>query len=107
LRASDNSTVVSVARNAGSGTLQGTTNIIAVGGLVAFTDLSHNVGTNITLGFTATGLTGAVSDPIAISAGAFTKLQLLVPGETNTPGTASGKIGTPTAQTAGSAFNVT
>src|SRR5437773_4889024 len=37
----------------------------------------------------------------------FTKLQLLMPGETAAPGTASGKTGTPNAQTAGTAFTVT
>src|SRR2546427_2692182 len=37
----------------------------------------------------------------------FTKLQLLVPGETAAPGTGSGKTGTPTARTAGTAFLVT
>ena len=38
--------------------------------------------------------------------GAFAKLQLLVPGETASPGSATGKTGTPTAQNAGNAFNV-
>src|SRR5262249_39348950 len=47
------------------------------------------------------------SPPITVSAGAFTKLQILAPGETAAPGTATGKTGTATAQTAGSAFNVT
>jgi hypothetical protein len=37
----------------------------------------------------------------------FVKLQLLAPGETGSPGTATGKTGTPTVQTAGTAFNVT
>ncbi|HWW03447.1 MAG TPA: hypothetical protein VNZ64_27340 [Candidatus Acidoferrum sp.] len=37
----------------------------------------------------------------------FTKLQLLMPGETAAPGTASGKTGTPDAQVAGLPFNVT
>src|SRR3989454_5079061 len=37
----------------------------------------------------------------------FTKLQLLVPGETAAPGTPSGKTGTPTAQTATTPFTVT
>src|SRR5436309_7083703 len=37
----------------------------------------------------------------------FTKLQLLVPGETAAPGTVSGKTGTPTARTAGVVFTVT
>ena len=44
---------------------------------------------------------------VSVSAGAFSKLQVLLPGETAAPGTASGKSGTPTAQTAGSVFNVT
>src|SRR5262249_2203501 len=42
------STVVAAARGNGSGTLQGTTSQTAVNGLVTFTNLSHNVATNIT-----------------------------------------------------------
>ena len=42
----------------------------------------------------------------AYAAGAFVKLQILVPGETAAPGTATGKTGTPTARTSGTAFNV-
>ncbi len=38
---------------------------------------------------------------------AFSKLQLLMPGETAAPGTPTGKTGTPTAQTAGTAFTIT
>ncbi|MGO8925800.1 MAG: Ig-like domain-containing protein, partial [Limisphaerales bacterium] len=38
---------------------------------------------------------------------ALAKLQVLVPGETAAPGSATGKTGTPTAQVAGTAFNVT
>jgi hypothetical protein len=37
----------------------------------------------------------------------FTKLQVLLPGETNAPGTLSGKTGTPTPQKVGAAFEVT
>jgi hypothetical protein len=37
----------------------------------------------------------------------FTKLQILMPGETNAPGTANGKIGTPTPEAVGVPFNVT
>jgi hypothetical protein len=37
----------------------------------------------------------------------FTRLQLLMPGETNAPGTVTGKTGTPTAQTVGVPFQVT
>ena len=62
--------------------------------------------------FTATDITnGAMtantSPATTINAGAFAKLQLLMPGETAAPGTASGKTGAPSAQTAGSSFNVT
>src|SRR5439155_739998 len=47
------------------------------------------------------------SPAITVNAGSFTKLQVLMPGESAAPGTASGKSGTATAQTAGTAFNVT
>lgn len=40
-------------------------------------------------------------------AGPFSQLQVLLPGESAAPGTASGKTGTPTAQTAGVPFIVT
>src|SRR5882672_1536070 len=40
-------------------------------------------------------------------AGPFTRLQVLLPGETAAPGTPSGKTGTPQAQTAGVPFTVT
>src|SRR5439155_25580255 len=44
---------------------------------------------------------------IQVLAGAFTKLQILAPGETASPGSPTGKTGNPTAQTAGTAFTVT
>src|SRR5207248_2383746 len=44
--------------------------------------------------------------PPILNAGAFTKLQLLAPGETAAPGTGAGKTGTPTAQSAGTPFTV-
>src|ERR1041385_2668732 len=56
LRTGDNSTVVSAARNLGTGTLQGTTNMTAASGLVTFTNLSHNVATTINLKFTSGSL---------------------------------------------------
>src|SRR5205085_6851881 len=64
---SDNSTTVTVARNAGSGTLQGATALRAVNGIVTFTNLSHNVATNITLLFTSGALTSATSSTISVS----------------------------------------
>ncbi len=62
--------------------------------------------------FTATDIsdgskTANTSPATTINAGAFAKLQLLMPGETAAPGTASGKTGAPSAQTAGTSFNVT
>jgi hypothetical protein len=62
-----------------------------------------------TTSITATdgALTGVASSSFTVNAGAFTQLQLLMPGETAAPGTATGKTGTPTAQTAGTPFNVT
>src|SRR5262249_61486153 len=47
------------------------------------------------------------SPSFTVNAGAFAKLQLLVPGETAAAGTASGKTGAPNLQTATIAFNVT
>src|SRR5207249_2920030 len=51
--------------------------------------------------------TANTSPAITVNAGALAKLQLLTPGETAAPGTATGKTGTPTAQTAAVAFSVT
>src|SRR6185503_18843434 len=47
------------------------------------------------------------SPAMTVNAGTFVKMQLLVPGETAAPGSATGKTGTPTTQSAGAAFNVT
>ncbi len=43
---------------------------------------------------------------LVVTAGDFTKLQLLVPGETAAPGTASGKTGTPNTEYVNGAFNI-
>src|SRR6202043_3641235 len=51
--------------------------------------------------------TANTSPVTTVNAGAFSKLQLLMPGETASPGSATGKTGAPTAQTAGTAFSVT
>jgi hypothetical protein len=53
LRSSDNSTVVTVARNAGNGTLQGTLSATAVNGVATFADLSHNFANTINLSFSS------------------------------------------------------
>src|SRR5262249_46333833 len=69
LRSSDNATTVTASRSAGSGTLQGTTNRTAINGVVTFTNLSHNVPTNITILFNSGSLTNAFSAQIAVNAG--------------------------------------
>jgi hypothetical protein len=81
--------------------------------LVAGTQtLSINLKTVGSKTITATNITdgtktAATSPPITVNTGTFTQLQLLLPGEIAAPGTTTGKTGTPTAQTAGSAFSVT
>src|ERR1051325_4336178 len=47
----DNSTVVTATRNAGSAALQGATSITAVGGLVTFANVSYNKAETITIDF--------------------------------------------------------
>ncbi len=76
LRSGDNSTVVTAARAAGSGTLQGTTSLPAANGIVSFSDLSHNAATNITIAFTSSGLASATSGTIAVSAGSADHLTI-------------------------------
>ena len=44
---------------------------------------------------------------LTVTAGSFTQLQLLVPGETAAPGTATGKTGTPNTEYVNGAFNLT
>src|SRR5439155_7680538 len=61
------STVLTAARNAGSGTLQGTLTATAVNGVATFTNLSHNVANDITLAFISSGLTGTNSGTISVS----------------------------------------
>lgn len=47
----------------------------------------------------------AIAAPVA-TAGSYSRLQVLVPGELPAPGTATGKTGTPTDQTAGAPFDI-
>jgi len=51
--------------------------------------------------------TANASPSVTVNPGAFTKLQLLLPGENAAPGTTTGKTSSPNAQTAGTAFTVT
>jgi hypothetical protein len=107
LIASDNSTTVTASRTSGTSILQGTTTATASGGVASFNNLSYLVAEAMTIGFSSGSLSNATSSTVTVSAGAFAKLQLLAPGETAAPGAGSGKTGTPSAQIAGTAFNVT
>ena len=84
-------------------------NAALVSGTKAFSVTLKNAGNSTVTASDTThaAITSNTSSAITVNAGAFARLQLLIPGETAAPGTSSGKIGTPTAQSAGSAFNVT
>src|SRR5258708_18903454 len=105
LRSTDNSTVVTAARGSGSGVLQGTLSATAVNGLVAFTNLSHNVATNITIAFSSSGLAGVTSATVAVSPGAAFQLTVQTqPSSSATAGRALapqpvGRVGEPFAHT--------
>src|SRR6266851_2028853 len=72
--AGDNSAVVTAASTAGSGALQGTTGLTALNGVVAYTNLSHTVATNIAIIFSSTGLSSVISTTIAVSPGTASQL---------------------------------
>lgn len=46
------------------------------------------------------------SDPFTVHPGPYARLQLIVPGESPLPGAVTGKVGTPSSQSAGQTFNV-
>ncbi|MBA4149260.1 MAG: VCBS repeat-containing protein [Verrucomicrobia bacterium] len=80
----DFNTIVTAARSAGSGDLQGTLTAQAVGGLVAFTNLSHNVAVPIKILFASPDIHPAVSDVVQIwPAVAITLAFDTQPGEAN------------------------
>src|SRR5207249_3240390 len=76
------------------------------GHLASFTFKSAGTQT-ITASDSAGALQSATSAGVTVGVGSFAKLQLLVPGETASPGSASGKTGTPTSQISGNQFSVT
>jgi hypothetical protein len=102
-----NTVTISIGTNPGGGTLSGTLSKAAVAGVATFTDLYYNKAETITLSFSSSGLTGTNSGSIVVSAGAFEKLQVLLPGETAAPGTPAGKSGSASTQTAGNVFTAT
>ena len=107
-------TGVSLSLNHGTGTLGGTlTGSIANGASsVTISGVTYSraeTGVILTAARTSgmSPLASGNSAAFTVVAGTFTKLQVLVPGETAAPRTVSGKTGTPTAQTAGTPFTVT
>src|SRR5262249_56464909 len=76
------------ARGAGSGTLQGTLSTTASNGVASFVNLSHNVATNITLAFSASGLTGTNSSTIVVSPAAADRLLFVTQPGSSTYGSA-------------------
>ncbi len=89
LETGDNTTVVTVALNSGSGPLQGTLTATVSGGIATFTNLSDNKAETITLNFTSPGLTTATSTSIVVSP--TTASQLVIhtqPSPTATAGVA-------------------
>jgi hypothetical protein len=61
-----------------------------------------------TITATETGVRpGVASSSLTVGPGAFTKLQVLAPGETAVPGNGTGKTGAPSNQSVGTPFNVT
>jgi hypothetical protein len=67
----------------------------------------YQVYTNVHAIVADTDLPGTNSTFFALFRSVAVGLQVLMPGETNAPGTPTGKIGTPIPQTVGNAFNVT
>jgi len=64
----------------------------------------NNLGFQLGLGVLASLL--ILAAPSQVLAGPFTRLQVLVPGETEAPGTPTGKTGAPAVQTVGAPFAV-
>ena len=73
LETGDNSTVVTVALNSGSGPLQGTLTATVSGGVATFTNLSDNKAETITLKLTSGALTRGTSTSIVVSQAAASK----------------------------------
>ena len=88
----NNSTVVTASRNAGSGSgaLQGGVHVTASAGVVAFTNLSHNVATTINLDFNSGVLTGATSGSISINPATVAQLAFATQPDAATVGSVFG-----------------
>jgi hypothetical protein len=79
-----------------NGEWTGQVTLFGAGGAVALTAADYSVPPKI-----------GSSSSFVVSPGPFYRLQVILPGQTAAGGTASGKTGTPTNQTAGNPFNIT
>src|SRR5439155_7198773 len=101
ITASDSNATIADDNSASTG------NMTLVSGTRTLSSLTFKTAGTRTITASATGLTSSTSGNITVNSGAFTKLQLLVPGESAAPGSATGKTGTPSGQIAGVSFDVT
>lgn len=79
---SDNSSVVSAAAEGGTGSIQGTTNLTAINGIISYTNLSYNIAESIVLHFASGTLIPVNSNSISVSHGTAAKVRV----ETNADG---------------------
>jgi hypothetical protein len=106
-------TTVTLALNAGGGTLGGALMGTIAAGTSSVT-ISNVTYTKAESGVILTAsraggdnLTAGNSGSVTVIPGPFAKLQLLMPGETAAPGSSTGKTGAPAAQAVSAAFSVT
>ncbi len=85
--ARDNATTISVARNKGEGTLQGTTSKQVSSGVATFTDLSHRVANTINLSFSGGNLPSVTSNDITITPASADSLMFAVQPSNGSPNT--------------------
>ena len=69
-------------------------------------DLTVNRGANLYAWLASATTTDGSSDPFNVNEGSFSRLQIVLPGQTPVPGSATGLSGTPSAQVTGAAFTV-
>ena len=86
------------------------TNGIWTGGLAALRADETNINRgncNFYAWLSTAAAKNGTSDPFVVHPAAFSRLQILAPGEASLPGSTSGKTGSPAAQSAGRSFPVT
>lgn len=106
-------TAVSLSLDSGNGTLGGTlsgtltngTSTLTLSG-VTYSRAESGVALTATRD-SGDNLASADSSTFAVSPGSFAKLQVLMPGQSANPGSATGKTGSPAQQTVGVALTVT